>query len=153
MKKIIIFILIYAFFPLYKVQSYPYFHFDAKKVKLSRDSYRRYIRPQIRSIVQEFYFILKKLDPYNHDIIELNNNVKRLRSDWNKFENQCHSEIEFCKSLLSKIKKTISYLDNKVAAIQGSLAKNKINKIITSLNALTNIFIFKYFYKQKNCSI
>lgn len=66
--------------------------------------FRRYIRPQLRSIVREYFHILKKLDPYQENLINLWSNVQKLNDLWVKWKLECPvATDDVCKSTLKEI--------------------------------------------------
>ena len=141
--------------PLNQAHSYPYFHFNAKNIRISKDSYSRYIRPQIRSIVQEFYFVLKKLDPLSHDFIDLKNRVSKFKADWKKWSLQCKPRITECKKSLEDLNRLIAKIDRKVLMLQGSIGrkknevrKNNAQELLLFSQSLDNIS--NLIYKARN---
>jgi hypothetical protein len=139
--------------PLFQAHSYPYFHFNAKNIRISKDSYSRYIRPQIRSIVQEFYFVLKKLDPLSHDFIDLKNKVSKFKSRWKEWSKECKPQIPECKKSLEGLNRLITKIDRKVLMLQGSIGKKKkknndAEELLLFSRSLDNIS--NLIYKTKN---
>lgn len=141
--------------PLFKANSYPYFHFNSKNIKISQISYGRYIRPQISSIVQEFYFILKKLDPLGQDFILLKNQVSKFKSAWEKWNSKCPSLTEECQKSFNKLNQLITKIDHNILKLQASVGrkrnevqKNNAEELLFFTRSLDNIS--NLIYKAKN---
>ncbi len=92
--------------------SYPYFHLKRQDIEINRAVFLRYVRPQLRSIVKEYFHILKKLEPSQENLIELWSNVQRLNDLWVKWKLECPvSSEEVCRETLKDIYKEARKLD------------------------------------------
>ncbi len=118
--------------------SYPYYYFEKKNNLISSREFNRYIKPQIRSIVAEYYFILKKMDPFHGQSITFQNHFNQIYSNWEMESKKCFAAKDFLcekafKTLHSKLikfdKKTFIFLTSKVDPKKSNLeAKLKLNE-------------------------
>ena len=77
--------------PLWAAPVYPDFNPLGKDaVGVSPESFRRYIRPQIKSIIQEYYSILVKTGPHQEDLINLRRQIFAL---WAFIEEEKNQQI------------------------------------------------------------
>jgi len=83
--------------------NYSYFHFKKSDVLLTRESFFRWVRPQSRSIVQEYYHLLKKLDPVHANLIQIKNLISEIRQKWTKWEQSCFTMNPQCEKDLKEI--------------------------------------------------
>ncbi len=81
----------------YTLGSYQYFKFKPENVKISKESYRRYIKPQAKNISTEFYFLAKNVtpavEPINHfrkKVVTLISSVQDLSNC--KSSESCHEQ-------------------------------------------------------------
>ncbi len=99
---------------------YPYFHFDESKVHLSKESFTRYVRPQIKNMVKEFYHLLKKGHPLHGDIILIRTKIAELSRDWQEWEMSCTNMKDECNEMLINFYKKARALDLILLNIQNS---------------------------------
>jgi len=72
----------------------------------------RYVRPQLRSIVKEYFHILKKINPSQENLIDLWYSVQKLNDLWVKWKLECPvSSEEVCQNTLKEIYKESRELD------------------------------------------
>ncbi|MEC8625225.1 MAG: hypothetical protein VXY34_10425, partial [Bdellovibrionota bacterium] len=75
--------------------SYPYYYFEKKNNLISSREFNRYIKPQIRSIVAEYYFMLKKMDPFQGQSISFQNQFNQIYSNWEMESKKCFAAKDF----------------------------------------------------------
>lgn len=97
---------------------YPYFFFNKGSVEITRDQYRRYVRPQLVSIVNEYYSLLKKLDPQASDPIELKERVLALSKQWQAFQRARCPGQEGCPEMRADIYQTAKQIDTMILKMQ-----------------------------------
>lgn len=121
---------------------YQYYYFSPQKVKSHKSTYLKYVRPQLRSIVQEYYVVIKKLVPDESELINIKKNTKDIKDSWEKGKHQCFEEgIKKCEALLIKIKKSSISLEKKVATFRFSKIKyNNDQKMLDRLLSLSGWF-------------
>ncbi|TDJ04564.1 MAG: hypothetical protein E2O68_07995 [Deltaproteobacteria bacterium] len=101
---------------------YSYFYFDSKKVNVSNRSFHNYIRPQIRNLVQDFYSVLKKINPLQEDTINLKILTHRFKKKWKDYlphckKEECTDNFEDLKSLAKRINKKTLKLEKKISGL------------------------------------
>lgn len=57
---------------------YSFYTIKKSDIKMSNESFRRYARPQIKSIINEFFHILKKVSPESEPVINIRRNLQQL---------------------------------------------------------------------------
>lgn len=88
-----------------------YFLYEKKPIELDERSFSRYLMPQFRAINQEFFHILRKLNPLNDELISIYQNVAEAQNDYNNFQKECSQIEEGCLNKLAKIYKQMNRLD------------------------------------------
>lgn len=92
--------------------SYPYYHLTKKDIDINRAVFLRYVRPQLRSIVKEYFHILKKINPSQENLIDLWYSVQKLNDLWVKWKLECPvSSEDVCQKTLKDIYKESRELD------------------------------------------
>ena len=69
---------------------------------ISSREFNRYIKPQIRNIVSEYYFILKKMDPFQGQSINFQNHFNQIYSNW-----EMESKKVLCRQRLFYVRKPL----------------------------------------------
>ncbi len=141
MKKIIFAILL----TLSSFAEYPYFKFDSSKLKLSDYSYRRYVRPQLRSIKNDFYYIVKRITYTSQDFINLRENTLKLvlqfdgaYSDCKKNQKTCYQHIKEVIPLIQAIERNIKKLREDFISLPSKQYGN-VDDYINLISLLDNI--------------
>jgi len=83
------------------IWAYPYFYYDAKAVHLSDEQFSRYVRPQIKNIVTEYYHILKKINPLQGQVIQIKNQLRTLNYQWTDISQSCLKKKKECSTNLN----------------------------------------------------
>ncbi len=76
--KIIIAVLFILFTANTTVAQYSFYAIKKSDIRMSNESFRRYARPQIKSIINEFFHILKKVSPESEPVINTRRNLQQL---------------------------------------------------------------------------
>ncbi|OUR98509.1 hypothetical protein A9Q84_03605 [Halobacteriovorax marinus] len=87
MKKIILLISI-LLVPC-STLGYSFFKIKPNDIKLSSESFRRYVRPQLKSIVSEYFHVLKKVSPETEPIISLRRNILSISKMTRNYVTSC----------------------------------------------------------------
>ncbi|TNF28762.1 MAG: hypothetical protein EP319_08400 [Deltaproteobacteria bacterium] len=131
--------------------SYPYFHLKKEDIDINRAVFLRYVRPQLKSIVKEYFHILKKLEPSQENLIELWSNVQTLNDLWVKWKLECPvSSEEVCRDTLKEIYKESRKLDlvtldfHKNHLGYRGRSGDYIDNVIKLSNSLDNIHNMNY---------
>lgn len=135
--------------PLPSEAGYPYFHLKKEDMEISQSVFNRYIKPQLRSIVREYFHILKKLEPSQEDLIELWVSTQKLNDLWVKWKQECPVKTEeFCKSTIKDMYQEARKLDlltldfqknNLGFKIKSNEYFDNIIKLSTSLDNIHNM--------------
>lgn len=104
---------------------YQYYYFHTKELDLSNASFNQYVLPQLRTINQEFYNLLKRSFPLQNEVISIKKHIASMQETWEVGSQRClkqepHSQ---CDQLLIKLKKDSRELEQLVSTFQ----KNKLN--------------------------
>ncbi len=81
MKRLLIFLSI--------IFCFPSFGFVTQDLSVNRLQYLRYIRPQMRSIVSDFYSVLKLLYPQTAEVISLKQYMHKIETSVADFQDEC----------------------------------------------------------------
>ena len=147
MKSFLLNIKIFLLFLRFPVltYSYPYYFFDIEKVNTSNATFRRYIIPQLKSIIVEFYHIYKKISPSSIPIISLKHDIEKLKSNWIDFQINCQKVNIKCEKKLNNLYSTALKTDKKILKFQDintskNLLKNeKIDSWLTFISIFDNL--------------
>ncbi len=105
--------------------AYQYFHYDRKKVKLSIESFSRWVRPQARTIIREYYSILNKMHPIHSELMSLNNKVKKLSRLGLSKSGSCLSKSPHCYPFLKEAYSYARVIERKIFNIQNDKIRLK----------------------------
>jgi len=95
-----------------------YYPYETKKINLRKESFKRYIIPQLQSISKEFYHIIVKLHPAHEPLIKLNVQGKSLVKSLKSFESSCPTMKEGCHEKLKAIYSISRSIDKTILRIQ-----------------------------------
>lgn len=132
------FTLLIAFsFPIFG--NYSYFHFQDKNIHLEDSTFRRYIRPQVRSIVSEYYHLLKKKHSLLGEMVQVKNYILTMLVDWEEEKDICPAKLDSCHERVRTFFHTARKLQIKLNQIHGLgfkdlLQKNKERDIESALS-------------------
>jgi hypothetical protein len=108
---------------------------------VNKDSYRRFVLPQLKSLTREFYFILKKLDPLNSPIIDLLQRLKRIQRALTSHYQTClpKTNIEECNTKLKVIYDRAHFTNKIISKLQET---KKLN--LESIRLVDGLSIHSY---------
>ena len=106
------------------VFSYSYFDFDVSKINLTERQFIRWIRPQTRKIIYEFYSILKNQNPLNNELIQSKDHILKLNLKWSRWEQECVLLSLKCHEKLKQHIKSSHLIDKKIITLQNDLFKS-----------------------------
>jgi hypothetical protein len=94
MKKIIL--LLFFFLLSSNSFSYSFFKIKPSDIKLTPESFRRYAKPQLRSIIKEYFHVIRKISPETESLISLRRDIYSISKITNNFIKNCsrHQENE-----------------------------------------------------------
>ncbi len=127
--------------------NYQYYKFDVQKVKVSDSSYRRYIIPQLKSLLKEYYHILEKVDPLQKEVLKIKAQTIAMRSRWEVTKELCLEISEECTKGLREIyhlsrsldKNLSTYLNEDMSFPTESEKVDSTLKLHGSLDKLFNL--------------
>ena len=120
---------------------YSYFHFDAAKINLTNDQFYRWVRPQTQKIVNEFYYILKRIDSIHGSLIAIKSEILKLHIAWGKWEKECIIPQPDCHDRIREYYQTVRKLDGTILKTQNNvfkIAQSKIDDKIDSRISLAS---------------
>ncbi len=85
------------------VFSYSFYRIPIKGLKLNKESYRRYAKPQLRSIVNEYFFVLKKVSPESVPIINLRRSALSISKNSLFIQKNCREQSSECPKKFKKL--------------------------------------------------
>lgn len=88
MKSFVLFLCLMSSSAFAQVRS-SYFLYEDKKIKVDDRSFKRYILPQLRAITQEYYHILRKLNPVHDSTIKLYLKLSKSERLFKTFARDC----------------------------------------------------------------
>lgn len=98
------------------------YHFNSLDSRISSDSFRRYVIPQLRSLTNEYYLLIKKVEPLSSDMIEVKKSYERLSVRWDDWKSKCLIGAEGCSKDLRKIYQGFVGVEENVGSLRGSLS-------------------------------
>lgn len=137
MKYILVLLLSFNLFA-----NYQYFYYDKKKITVNKDSYERYIKPQLKNIKTEYYFLAKKLNPLQNTIIKLRESVQTFIGQYNRKFKDCiiqQKEQSYCEVDVSSLLDVAYDIDRNIMALR------KESLLPENFNAenISNYFVFE----------
>ena len=118
---------------------YPSYFYNRNKNHPPASTVNRYIKPQMRSIIQEFYLTLKKLHPLNANLIENKNLIMKMRYKWDKWRNECEAITDVCNKKLSDIYQISRNLEKKHHALQKKVFSKSYFKSQRNIDSLLKL--------------
>lgn len=127
--------------------NYQFYNFDAKKFTVSDSSYRRYIIPQLKSLLKEYYHILEKIDPLQKEVITVKAQTIKMSQAWSKIKKTCLDITPECTDGLRDIyhlsrdldQNLSTYLSEKMVFPSDNLKVDSTLKLHGSLDKLFNL--------------
>ena len=98
------------------------YHFNSLDSRISSDSFRRYVTPQLRSMANEYYLLIKKVEPLSSDMIEVKKSYEKLSIKWDEWKSKCLTGGESCSKDLRKIYQEFVGVEENVGNLRGALS-------------------------------
>lgn len=99
------------------------FHFNAAPLALSDDMFNRYAVPQLKSIHQEYFLMIRQMAPDSGELISLREQLFRLSQDTEKFEKSCPILTELCSPQVSELYRRSRNIDQLILRHQQNFLK------------------------------
>lgn len=120
-----IFILLCSLFlnnQIYSQQRMSTYHYRDTKLILNNHNFHRYVIPQLKSMFNEYFFLLKKVLPLQDHPQNIILRTQEVRLSWNSFPKKCHYKLSIdCGPIIKSFYQQLKKLD---------LAILKTNKLI-----------------------
>ena len=112
-------IFITLFFTLsLKVNAYTFLYCDHEVLNLDNTMLERYIKPQLKAMVSEYYQTLTSLHPLNSQLISVKELTQKARGEWKHWNHRCTTWNASCIKDLKKIKKLQKDLEVQTTSLQ-----------------------------------
>ena len=98
------------------------YHFNSLDSRISSDSFRRYVTPQLKSMASEYYLLIKKVEPLSSDMIEVKKSYEKLSIRWDDWKSKCLTGGESCSKELRKIYQEFVGVEENVGNLRGALS-------------------------------
>lgn len=135
------FLIFYLFLQSFTSANYQYFYYDKKQINLTADGHNRYIKPQLKNIKAEYFFLAKKLNPLQNTIFKLRESVLKLVLDFNDKYKEClvqQREQHYCEVDVSTLLKDSYDIDQNIMTLRiESLSKDNF-----TVDNVSNYFLF-----------
>lgn len=118
------------------------YHFSTLDNRIDASSFRRYVIPQLRSMVNEYYLLIKKVEPLSSDMIEVKKTYEKLSVRWDEWKSKCLTGGEGCSKDLRTIYQEFVGVEENVGTLRGSLIHLDITRpasVDTVLTMYTDI--------------
>jgi hypothetical protein len=83
-------------------------------LKLNNDSFRRYAKPQLRSIVNEYFFVLKKVAPDSAPVVSLRQSARSIFKSSLYIQENCHQDSEECDKKYNQLSKEVIKFEKEI---------------------------------------
>ena len=151
MKKnnlILLFVILQLIFVPVANANYPYFFFKKSDIRIAKETYFRYIKPQIKSIIQDFFTIIKKEGELQTELINIYNKILTIEKKYIVDGKSCNRpEQTLCSKYIKKIYHLTQNLDDDVFKTLNHLSKFSLTNIDGEIELgvyLHNISSFNY---------
>ena len=122
--------------------NYPYLDFDTSSLKLNSYTYRRYIRPQLRSMKKDFYYVVKRITYTSQDFINLRENSLNLNLAFDEAYEKCRRNQKLCYEDLKDVMGRIQAIERNVKSLRDDfikLPKKQYDKVDGYIALLSNL--------------
>ena len=112
MKYFILFLVLISI--SFNSYSYSFFSIPIGGLKLSSESFRRYARPQLQNIVNEYFLVLRKVSPETSKIIKLRKASLNISTQTKTIVKKCNEFNEECVNIFLKLKKSSTQFEREI---------------------------------------
>ncbi len=96
----------------------------AENTEITPQTFNSFIIPNLKKLVEDYYTLLVKLDPFNKEIISLKEGTLGIEGKWKSFTNSCFQNLENCKKEFSSIKNEFLLQNQKILKIEKEFKLN-----------------------------
>lgn len=97
------------------------YHFSELDKNISADQFRRYVIPQLKSMANEYYLLIKKIEPLSSEIIDIKRTYSSLSDQWTVWKSRCLGGGDNCNNLLHQVYKEFKGIEKHISAFSGVL--------------------------------
>lgn len=143
--RIVLLLLLFTFsLPTLSQVKTSYYPYIKGPIQLSDRSFHRYIMPQLRAISQEYFHILKKLDPVHSETIDLFSEVINLSRTMEGINKICQESLKECQSTFKKANSLARKLDIDIIKLQAKHLKVERPKDLEFVSSLDQLSLQNY---------
>jgi hypothetical protein len=102
------------------------YHFSTLDKRIAPDQFRRYVIPQLKSAINEYYLLIKNIEPTSADIIDIKKSYTQLTNQWEEWKSNCLVGADECDKKLQKIYKNYKGVEKNFNAFRGVLHQQDI---------------------------
>ncbi len=136
----------FSSFAQVKTSYYPYLE---KPVYLSDHSFNRYIMPQLKAISQEYFHILRKLNPVHSETINLYNKVLSLSRKMKGINKVCQESVDECEKIFKESYQISRSLDQEITKLQAKYLKVELSTELEFASSLDKVSLQNYVLLHK----
>lgn len=126
-----------------------YYPYEEKPVMLSEGSFRIYIIPQLKAISQEYFYLLRKLNPIHGETIELYQKVLAISRKMDGVNKVCQESVEECEKVFKDSYKLARALDRDISNLQSRYLKVELPTELQLASSLDKISLQNYVLLHK----
>ncbi len=126
-----------------------YYPYEEKPIILSDGSFRVYIIPQLKAISQEYFYILKKLNPIHAETIGLYQKVLDISRKMNDVNKVCQESVENCEEVFKDSYKLARALDRDITNLQSKYLKIEVPTELQLSSSLDKLSLQTYVLLHK----
>lgn len=135
-------VVLFVFILSFKASAYSYIEYDANKVKLNRQSFYRYIRPQIRTLISEYYDLSLKQNEYFRSISQIRRALFNLYIEGAEPLESCHDKLnedkaETCEKNLARYISQFHKIDLELLRLLEMLSTSDYMTKVDGLNLIS----------------
>lgn len=128
------------------------FHYHKGPLELSDELFRRYGLPQLRSMANEYFYLIRQLTPDAAELISLREQLNRFKNDTDRWWNDCHLKRKPCLPQMQELLRqarnldqiTLRHLSNRLNYSQAATNQDTIESIIWLESTLGQISMLNY---------
>jgi hypothetical protein len=147
-KGLVLVLLFFCHSPII-LAGYSYMHFDASKISINQELFKRYIKPQLKTLTQEYGSLLKRFGPLETEFINLRQEAEQFAIDWMAWRPECKFQTIQCQNTLQEFHERARSLDLKLMTLRNSKLDltnfpNNIDHILQVGQHVDTMIIYNY---------
>ena len=121
-----------------------YYPYEEKPIQLSDRSFNVYIMPQLKALSQEYFQILRKLNPVHAETIDLYTDVLSLNRSLIDVNKKCQESATLCEEVFNKAYKQARKLDLEISKLQSKYLKIEESTELEFISTLDKVSLQNY---------